>query len=413
MGYLRTAVVGASWLGALKFFSRGSSILRTLVIARILSPSQFGIFGIAALMLALIETLTETGINVVLVQKKEKIDEFINTAWIISIGRGLIIFLIIFLSAGFVSSFFKSEEAKSLLILISFVPLVRGFINPSVAKFQKELKFKKEFYYRISIVLVETMISLILVLVTKNPISLVWGLVGGAIFEVILSFYIVKPRPKFIFQKNIFKDIITHSKWITSSGAFGYLFSNGDNIVVGRVLGTTSLGIYDMAYTIALLPTTELAEIIAKVTFPVYVKISDDRRRLLRAYIKTTSMIAIVTLPIAVIFFLFPSQLIQIFLGDSWMEASQILKLMSLFAFIVAVFSPVGSVFYAVKKQEYNLVIMLTAFTVMIALIYPMILMWGLSGAVIAATVGAVSPLPFIFYFLYKVFKQAPQTPHK
>lgn len=405
MGYLKTTVVGASWIGALKVFSRSSSILRTLVIARILSPSQFGVFGIAVLMLSLIETLTETGINVVLVQKKEKIDEYISTAWIISIGRGLIIFLAIFISAGFVSSFFKSEEAKNLLVLISFVPLIRGFINPSVAKFQKELNFKKEFFYRISVVIVETLISLVLVIATKDPISLVWALVGGAIFEVIISFMIVKPRPKPTFNKNIFKDIISHSKWITSSGIFSYLFANGDNIVVGRVLGTSSLGIYDMAYTIALLPTTELAEVMAKVTFPVYVQFAEDKKRLRRAYMKTTVTIAAATLPLVLLFIFFPKELIRIFLGEKWIEAAGALQIMSVFAFIAAVFSPSGAIFYAVKKQKYNFFISILAFLVMIALIYPLILSFGIVGAGIAATLGSLSTLPLLLYFLYKIFK--------
>ncbi len=405
MGYLKTSVVGASWIGALKVFSRSSSMLRTLVIARVLSPSQFGIFGIATLMLSLIEILTETGINVVLVQKKEKIEVYINTAWIISIGRGLLIFLAIFLSAGFVSNFFKSEEAKNLLILISFVPLIRGFINPSVAKFQKELNFRKEFFYRISIVIVETVISLVLVLITKDPISLVWALVGGAVFEVIVSFLIVKPRPAFTFDKKIFKDIFSHSKWITTSGIFNYLFSNGDNIVVGRVLGTSSLGIYDMAYTIALLPTTELAEVVAKVTFPVYVQFSEDKKRLRRAYLKTTFLVSVLTLPLVIVFIIFPTQLISIILGDKWLEAAPILQIMSIFAFVSGVFSPSGAVFYAVKKQKYNFIISFVAFSVMATLIYPFILNWGLLGAGIAATIGVVSPIPLIIYFLVKIFR--------
>jgi O-antigen/teichoic acid export membrane protein len=380
MGYLRIAAIGASWIGALKIFSRGISILRTVILARILSPSQFGVFGIATLALSMIETLTETGINVVLVQKKESIEEYINTAWIISIARGFVIFLVIFLSAGFVSNFFKSKEAYQLLLLVSFVPLIRGFINPAIAKFQKELKFQKEFYYRLSILLVEAIISLILVIITKNTISLVWGLIGGAVFEVMISFIVVRPIPVLKFNKVIFREIISRSKWITSSGIFGYLFANGDNIVVGKALGTSSLGIYDMAYTIALLPTTELAEVVARVTFPVYVQFSEDKRRLMRAYIKTTSLIALITFPIVLLFFIFPTQLIHVFLGDKWLEAAGILQIMSIFAFIAAVFSPSGAVFYSVKKQKYNFIISVIAFFVMIIMIYPLVLNWGLIG---------------------------------
>lgn len=406
MGYLKIAAKGASWIGGLKLFARLLSILRTVIIARILSPSQFGIFGIATIALSLIETFTETGINVVLVQKKEGIEKYISTAWAISITRGVLIFLVIFLSAGFVANFFKSKEAYPLLILVSFVPLIRGFINPAIAKFQKELKFHKEFYYRSSILITETLISLFLVFLTKDPISLVWGMFGGAIFEVIISFIVAKPYPGINFNKIIFKEIISQSKWITSSGIFSYLFSNGDNIVVGRVMGAASLGIYDMAYSIALLPTTEVAEVVSKVTFPVYVQISDDRKRLRNAYLKTTFLIGLLTIPIALAFFFFPTQLIMIFLGQKWLSAASVLQVMSVFAVIIGIFSPVGSVFYAVKKQKYNFIISFIAFSVMILLIYPLVLKWGLVGAGIAATIGALSPLPLLFIFLYKIFNK-------
>lgn len=405
MGYLRTTVKGTSWIGSLKLLSRIFSIIRTMIIARILTPSQFGVFGIAALALSLTEVFTETGINVVLVQKKENIDEYINTAWIISIIRGFLIFLVIFLSAGFVANFFKTEEALDLLRLIAFVPLVRGFINPSVAKFQKELKFNMEFYYRTSILILETSVSIALVIITKNPIALVWGMICGAIFEVILSFFIIKPTPVLNINGKIFRDIISHSKWITSSGIFSYLFSSGDNVVVGRTLGTSSLGIYDMAYSIAMLPTSEISEVVSRVTFPVYVQISDDKKRLKKAFLRTTGLVALTVTPIVLVFLLFPTQIITIFLGNQWLGAAAILQILSIFALVVAVFSPVGALFLSIKKQNYNFVISVVSFTVMITLIYPFILQWGLVGAGLAATIGAIAPIPLVMIYLRRIFK--------
>src|SRR3989344_3487262 len=119
MGYTKEAIKGVSWLGAFRLFTRLLSFLRTIVIARILSPSQFGVYGIAVLALSLVEILTETGINVFIVQRKENIRKYINTAWIISIIRGVLISSLIFISSFFVSAFFKSPDALSLLMLVS------------------------------------------------------------------------------------------------------------------------------------------------------------------------------------------------------------------------------------------------------------------------------------------------------
>lgn len=405
MGYTKETIKGISWLGAFRLFTRVLSFLRTIIIARILSPAQFGVFGIAALVLSLVEILTETGINVFLVQNKENINKYISTAWIVSILRGVLISSLIFLSSFFVSAFFKSEESLTLLMLVSMVPLIRGFINPSVAKFQKNLEFHKEFYYRSGIFLIETVVSIGLVVILENPIALIYGLIMGAIFEVTMSLLFVKPVPIIEFNKNIFREIITHGRWVTGAGIFAYLFQNADNVVVGKTLGTGALGIYDMAYSISTLPLNEISDIVARVTFPVYVRISDDKDRLRRAYIKTILLTALFVSPILLLLFLFPENIILLFLGANWIGASDILRVLAVYAMLSILGSPSGAVFYAVKKQKYLTIISIVSFVVMIVSIFPLINQFGLIGAGIAVILGSLAALAFMTYYLIKALR--------
>ncbi len=83
------------WAGSLRIIVRGLGILKTVILARLLTPSQFGIFGIAFLILGILEMVTETGVNVILIQENKKIDDYINTGWIVSIARGIIISILI------------------------------------------------------------------------------------------------------------------------------------------------------------------------------------------------------------------------------------------------------------------------------------------------------------------------------
>src|SRR3989344_3574656 len=108
MGYKYAALVGISWITLFRILTRLLTFVRLAVLGRLLTPAQFGYFGIAALLLSLLEILTETGINVFLVQKKGNINEYINSAWIVSIARGILLALIIFLSAPFIATFFNS-----------------------------------------------------------------------------------------------------------------------------------------------------------------------------------------------------------------------------------------------------------------------------------------------------------------
>src|SRR3989337_1058222 len=106
MGYLQQAVRGTGWMVALRLIIRLVALLKLAILARILVPAQFGIFGIASLAVALLETLTETGINVFLIQDEGDIEGYINTAWVASIIRGVLIALLIALSAPLIARFF-------------------------------------------------------------------------------------------------------------------------------------------------------------------------------------------------------------------------------------------------------------------------------------------------------------------
>lgn len=405
MGYARQAITGISWMGGFRVATRGMSFLRTAIIARVLSPAQFGLFGITSLVLNMIEIITETGINIVLVQTDEGIEKYVDTAWVISILRGCLIALVIFISSFWVAEFFHAPDAVSLLMLVSVVPLLRGFINPAVASFQKELHFHKQFFYSTSEFFVESIVTIILVLLFKSPSAIVWGLIAGAAFEVVISFAFVKPWPKLFFEKNIFAHVIGRGKWVTLTGIFSYFFQNGDNIVVGRMLGTSSLAIYDMAYRMAMLPITEISNVISQVTFPVYVKISGDKVRLRNAYLKTTGLVALVCIPLGIIFLVFPKELVLLILGAKWLQAVPVFQLLAVFGIVQAIVGNAGTVFLAFKKQEYITMITLVGIIVMGVLIVPFTYKFGLIGAGIAVLVGSFSTLPLVGYFLIKLLK--------
>ena len=104
-------VKGGVWLSGIKIGGRFITLVSTLILARLLSPKDFGILGIALLAIALLETFSETGFDLALVQKKGDIDNYLDVAWVVSIARGMLIGLLIFLSAPFVAKFFNSPTS--------------------------------------------------------------------------------------------------------------------------------------------------------------------------------------------------------------------------------------------------------------------------------------------------------------
>lgn len=403
MGYTKQTIKGISWAGSFRIVTRAVSFLRTAILARLLLPVDFGFFSIASLVLAISELITETGINIILVQKKEEIDKYIDTAWVISIMRGVLIGLVILLTAPFVSSFFSMPQAYTLLIWIAAVPVVRGFINPSVVKLLKDLHFQKEFYYKTSIFLVESAVSILFAIILKSPIALVYGLLAGAVFEVTISFVLLSPRPRFNIKKRYMYEIFSHGKWLTANGVINYLYQNLDNIVIGKMLGAATLGIYDVAYKISLLPLTEVADVVGRTAFPVMVKINDDVNRLRRAYYKSLLLISIVSFMITLLILVFPSQIIQILLGDQWISAVGILQLLAVFGLLRAILLSLTHPFYARQKQMHMTIIGAVGLLGLGITVVPFVVMWGVNGAVYSAIFGTLLSYPIAIYFLKKV----------
>ncbi len=408
MGYTKDALKGIGWLGSLRLVVRGTSFIRIIILARLLTPLEFGIFEIAALVLAILEIFSETGINILLIQNKENSKKYINTAWVISIVRGVIIALFIIGSSGFVSRFFNAPKANELILLIAIVPLLRGFINPSVISFLKNLEFNKEFIYKSSVFFIEALVSVILVYLFRSPVGIVIGLIASSFFEIFISFVLAKPAPLFNFDINIFKEIIKRGKWVTMGGVYNYLYQNLDNVAVGKMLGPFSLGIYNMAYNISLLPITEISDVAARVTFPVYVKISSDLDRLKRAFFRTLIVVSIVVMPVGILFFLFPRELILLFLGEKWIEASGVLRILALFGIVHSIIYSMTTLMLSLKRQDLSTHISMVSFLTLAITIIPLTNLYGIEGAAYSALLGALCSLPFAIYFAIKLIKNLP-----
>lgn len=404
MGYKKEAAKGISWITGLRAATRLVTIARFSILGRILTPTQFGIFGIASLLLAFLEIITETGVNIFLVQQKDSIDEYINTAWVISIVRGLLLCLLIFLFAPIIASFFNAKAAVSIIYLMAIVPLIRGFINPAEITFQKELHFHKEFLFRTVLLVSDATIAIISAFITKSAASFVYGVVGSALLEVILSFYFIQVWPSLELDFKKLLLIFRKGWWVTLTGIFQYFAENGDNIAVGKILGTAPLGIYNVAYKFSTLPITEITNVVNTVVFPVYMKFAEDKKRLIRAFFQVTALSSVGALFIGITLFLFAKEIILILMGQQWVAAVPVIKVLALYGVLRTVFGNFAPVFLSIHRQD--IVARMTFFRVtgLLITIIPFVMKFGLVGAGYSALLSIVVEIPVICYFSIKVF---------
>ncbi len=405
MGYYKKSIQGMSWMGGFRVLSRAIAFGRIAILARLLTPGQFGLFGIAALALAFLEMFTSTGINVFLIQKQRKLEEYIDTAWIISIIRGTTIAILIFVGAPLIAKFFNAYESVGILRLISLVAFVRGFINPSRIKFQKTLQFNLEFRFISAVLIVDSIVAIMMTYVLNSPIGIVWGLLAGVVLEVILSFVLIKPIPKLSFQLEKAKKIIGVGKWITGTSMFSYLFTEGDDLFVGRFLKATSLGYYQMAYKISTLPITEITQVVNGVTFPVYANIGGDIKRLRKAFLKTLLITTILALPLGFLFIFWGSEIVNLVLGRDWMAIVPTLKILAVYGTIQSVLAISNALFLATNNQKYVMVCVFLNVLFLAIFIYPLTTRYGIVGAGYSVLASALLAAPARIYYSYKILK--------
>jgi len=392
-------------MGGLRGIVRGFGFVRVAILARVLSPKDFGVYGVASLVLAFLEILTETGVNVFLVQKKDNFQKYLDTAWIISITRGFVISLTLFFVAPLIAGFFTSPESSNIIRLIALVPLIRGFINPSIISYLKDLQFSKEFRLRSSVYVFDGTMAIIFSLILRNPFGIVIGIIAGVLLELVLSYVFVKPHPSFTFNLNHAKEIVAKGKWVTLSGIFNYLAQNGDDIVVARILGNTPLGFYQVAYKISTLPLTEVSEAVGKVTFPTYTKDNEDKRVLRSNFTHTSIIVFSLVLVFGILLYLFPDIVIKVVLGEKWLSAVAVLKVLAIFGVVRSGVGLCYSLFLAVGRQDVVAKICLAQFIVLAIFIFPMTRNFGILGAGYSAIISSIIPLPIVFYYLNKIFK--------
>jgi O-antigen/teichoic acid export membrane protein len=405
MGYSTVAAKGFSWISLLRFSTRIITILRLSILGRLLTPTQFGYFGIASLILTLLEVLTETGINVFLVQEKSHIKEYISSAWVVSIIRGTILAFLLLILTPIVTNFFNAEGAYNTLILMSVVPFIRGFINPAIISYQKDLLFNKEFRIRFILFFVDVAVSIIVAFYTKSAISFVYGLIASALLEVILSYVMIPLWPNIQFEYTKIKRIITKGWWVTLIGVFSYVSDNGDNIMVGRILGTASLGIYQVAYKFSTLPISEIAEVTSWVIFPVYAKFSNEKSRLLKAFVKVLSINSLAALILGGVIYFFAEPLIHIFMGSQWVAAISVIKILAIFGILRTIFGNFTPLFLSLGRQDYVARMTFFRFLGLAVTIVPFIHQFGLNGAGYAMLFSVLMEIPLVIYLFIKLFK--------
>jgi O-antigen/teichoic acid export membrane protein len=385
----RETIRGTLW-GYLSFASgKLLNFIATLILARLLVPEQFGLVAYCTIIIQYLDIINSAGINSALIARKEKLEEATNAALAINLVMGVVSFGIAWLIAPLVAEFFHEEKITDLFRLLAFALPLDGLGLVPDALIQRNLRFRDKLIPDISRNIIKGLISIILALLGWGPLSLIWGQIAGSAIGVLLSWMLAGWRPSLKFDWQTTREMMSYGTHIIVVGFAGALRANVDYIVVGRILGAASLGLYTMAYRIPELAIRSLNDVVARILFPLLSRTQSNLDTLRAFYLNYIRYVSLFSFSIGLGLALTSNLFVDKFMSIKWEPAVIPMSLISIALAISSVGHAPGVLYKSINRPE------ILSWTSVVKLPFIIALLifcsrWGINGVAIGQIIFAV-----------------------
>jgi lipopolysaccharide exporter len=317
------AVRGAAWMVALQWGVRALGIASTAILARLLTPADFGVVAMAMLTLAIVAMFGVSGQDLALIRMGRPARDYFDSAWTVDVIVGVILFALAIAVAPLARLYFHSAKVGLVVDILSLRLLLEGFTNIGIVSFRIDLNFAKEFRYSIYRKLFSAVLGVGCVLLVRNFWGLAIAIVLSKAVDVALSFGLHPFRPRF--RLNRAREIWSYSAWMLIVAHGRHFAAKADEYVVGAIGSAAMMGAYNVGADIAVTPTADLVQPVMRALFPVYSRMLGDRERLRAAallVIAATATVCLATGPgVAGI----ARELTLLLLGPQWKRATPLM----------------------------------------------------------------------------------------
>lgn len=382
---------GAAWAVGGQLFAEPMRIVNTAILARLLTPADFGLIGMAAVFFGLTAITTELGPSAAIIARKELSDEEVSSLFWGSTGVGVVLTLLAVAAAPLVASIYREPRVAPVFAALAFTVVLSAEALVHNALLRRRMDFRIPAMANLAAVAVNGIVSVAAALLGYGY----WSLVIGTLVAVLVSVVIVQIgarfRPKLHFRWSEVKPFMSFSTTVTGAELANYGSSNVDNLLVGRLLGTGALGFYALAYNLVTYPVRMFATLIAQVTLPALSRISDDAERFKAAYLRATGLSSAIVLPVLVVALVAAPDLVVGVYGGQWTGAILPFQLLCLAGMARSIGVFARSVFKAAERPMLQLRwdIALLGGVILGAIVGAPWGVGGIAAAVAVATLGA------------------------
>ena len=307
-------------LGAGGAMGKVISLGTTVLMARLLSPADYGLMAIAMVVIGFVSFFNEVGIGAAIVQRTKLSAGELNGCFAVALLAGIVLFGATTLASGPIAGFMGNDRLQPLLSTLAIAFVLGAFGTVPLALLRKDMRFKAIAGLQLSAVLLQSVLALILAWRGFGVWALVTSYVASSAIQSVGAFVLARWRPYGSYAIREAASLVMYGLHITNTRVFWFLYTNADKFIIGRVLGERAVGIYDMAFSLATLPTSQVTTLATNVAGPLFAKLQDDLAKLSTVLLHFTRGVAYITYPALIGMAVCSKELIAVVLGDKWLE---------------------------------------------------------------------------------------------
>lgn len=397
----RSLVRGIAWTGVGKWATQIISWISTPIVARLLSPADYGVASMALVYIGLVLLINEFGLGSAIVQRRDLTEDQLARLGGLSVLLGALFFMVSVTLATPVARFFGNREVGPVIIALSLIFLTSSFQALPRSLLTRDLRFQRLAALDSVEAVVNTVVTLILAALGFRYWALVLGGIASRVAGTILALCWRGHRLTWPTQFKTIAAPVAFGAHIVIASLAWYAFRNADLTVIGRRLGTAALGAYTIGATLASIPVDRLGALIARATPAIFAMVQDDRAALRRYVLALTEGITLLTFPAAVGLALVAEEFVLVVLGEQWREAINPLRILALAAVYRSVVPLMNQVLVATGESK-----RIMQATIAIAVVLPPLFYlaspWGIGAiALIWLTAYPIASLAFFVRYAF------------
>jgi O-antigen/teichoic acid export membrane protein len=321
-------ITGLTWSGAAQFGRQIIQFVVSVILARLLTPNDFGLVSMIIVFTGFAELFSDVGFGAAIIQRAELDLRHLNSVFWTNVMIGILLTVITAFVAPFLSSFYNEPLLKNLAICISINFFINSLCIVQTALLQKQIDFRKLGYLEMLATIASGIVSVFMALSGFGVWSLIAQSITYALFSALMLWTFSAWRPEISFDWQALKGLLRFSTHLFGFNIFNYWVRNMDNLLIGKVIGSSALGIYSRAYSLMLLPVSQISTVMGRVMFPALSIIQKDIELTKRVYLNSTRIIALIAFPFMTALFITAEPLILLIYGGKWKEITPIFQIL-------------------------------------------------------------------------------------